>query len=61
MDYANISPDGSQIIYDINNDLYIVSSLGGVEKKIADNISVGKWIPMAVKLALFVIIIPKRE
>ncbi len=45
INYAAISPDGGQIIYTLNNNLYIVSSLGGAEKVLADNCYISKWSP----------------
>ncbi|MGB8316812.1 MAG: protein kinase [Ignavibacteriaceae bacterium] len=43
--YANISPDGGQIIYALNKSLYIIPSVGGIKKKIADDVIASEWRP----------------
>ncbi len=48
---ADISPDGSRIIYNRQNletgrhELFVVSSLGGGSKRIADGGNIGRWRP----------------
>ena len=43
--YADISPDGGQILYNIDDKLFIIPSIGGVKKKIAENVVSCEWRP----------------
>ena len=43
--YANISPDGGLIIYNLSKDLYLIPSVGGTEKKVAENVISSGWRP----------------
>ena len=43
--YADISPDGGQIIYALNKTLYIIPSVGGIKKQIADGVISSEWRP----------------
>jgi len=58
---AEISPDGSQILYTINYDFYIIPSLGGVRKKIAVNFFMAKWRPDGKLIGLLKENYPKKE
>ncbi|HVO74505.1 MAG TPA: protein kinase [Ignavibacteriaceae bacterium] len=43
--FADISPDGGEVLYNIEDELYIVPSVGGVRKKIAENVVSCEWAP----------------
>ncbi len=53
---ADISPDGSQIVYDrpgtdnTSNDLFAISALGGTSRKLASRASTAQWRPDGVRV-----------
>jgi serine/threonine protein kinase len=50
---AAISPDGSQILFSKDYELYIVPSIGGVKKKLVSNAEFGRWRPDGQRILFY--------
>ncbi len=59
--YANISPDGGFILYNLGKDLYIIPSVGGIEKKVAENVIASGWRPDGKQIGFVREHYPKSE
>jgi Tol biopolymer transport system component len=49
--YPRFSPDGSEIIFGRDGDLYRVSLLGGAPRKVVENANLGDWTPHGDRIA----------